>query len=847
MVELNPASSPHAEARLLHSFWMGGFEGADHRNGRGEALDMARITGHDALLDADFARCARLGLRTVRESIGWRLSEPQPGRHDFSRLQRVAAAAQRHGVQVLWTLVHYGMPDDLHVLHPQFAPRLAAFARAAMCALRDAASARGPLAHLPTIVTPINEIGFLAWVLSHTRRIAGGPPQIEGDGRETSRRSGYEIKCRLVAAAIGAMKAMREVEPSVRFLHVEPLVHVVPPADAPELAHEADEVASYQWQVWDLFAGRLDPQFGGAPQWLDLVGLNHYHDGQWELGTEKRLQWHLKDPRRKPFAQLAFAAWQRYRRPMLVAETSHVGVGRAAWLDDMAGEVAQLRHLGVPMEGVCLYPVIDRPSWDDLQHWHNSGLWDATEPGNAPDAQRRALCRPYAKALLRWQRELPGLPSPQNLREREQPMKSPLIVFSHLRWDFVYQRPQHLLSRIAHQHRVIFIEEPTYEADAQPHFEYRNPCDNVLVLRPVTPVQAGGFHDDQLTVLKPLVQQLLLDEGLDEYLVWFYTPMALPLLADLQPLAVIYDCMDELAAFKGAPRQMRQRESALLKRADLVLTGGPSLYQGKRESNPHVYCLPSSVDAAHYAPDRITQHCEEYLAAEQLQGHILAPRIGFFGVIDERVDLDLIAAVADARTDWHLVMVGPVVKIDPERLPQRDNIHWLGQQSYARLPALVAGWDVCILPFALNEHTRFISPTKTLEYLAAEKPVVSTPVNDVVSMYGDVVRIARTPEEFVQACDDALTETPQQRADRLVGSASTVSRFSWDESARTVLRLMDEAVERGRSAPWQGPQVMIDGVAEFIAAPVSLTGDEAAVDVPRRAAVGGGSAVLVGR
>jgi glycosyltransferase involved in cell wall biosynthesis len=379
-------------------------------------------------------------------------------------------------------------------------------------------------------------------------------------------------------------------------------------------------------------------------------------------------------------------------------------------------------------------------------------------------------------------------------------MTTPLIVFSHLRWDFVYQRPQHLLSRVAHQHRVIFVEEPMQEAGCEPKLEFRNPCDNVMVVRPVTPVDAHGFHDDQLALLRPLLQQLLEDEALEDYLVWFYTPMALPLLAELDPVAVIYDCMDELSAFRGAPRQMRQRESALLKRADLVLTGGPSIYENKRDLHPNVHCLPSSVDAAHYAPVHITAQCEEYLAAEQLQGHILAPRIGFFGVVDERLDLGLLDQVAAARPDWHIVMVGPVVKVDPKDLPKRDNIHWLGQQSYARLPALVAGWDVCVLPFALNEHTRYISPTKTLEYLAAEKPVVSTPVRDVVGMYGDVVSIADTPETFVAACERALHETPEERADRLARGAATVARYSWDESARKVLQLMAEAAQRARLA-----------------------------------------------
>jgi UDP-galactopyranose mutase len=780
----------------LRSFWMGGFEGADHRNQSGAALDMVRITGHEALLEADLERCVRLGLRSVRESIGWRLAEPRPGVYDFARLRAMADAARRQGVQVLWTLMHYGMPDDLHVLHPDFVPRFVAFAAAVARELRHWSEA-----DLPPVVTPINEIGFLAWVLSETARVGGGPQRVGDDGHGSSLHSGYAIKCRLAAAALAAMREMRRIEPRMRFLHVEPLVHVVAPRESPQLAGAAREVAAFQWQVWDLLAGRAEPQLGGAPEWLDILGLNHYHNGQWEVGTEKRLKWHLKDPRRKPFGELVLAAWERYRQPMVVAETSHVGVGRAAWLEEIAAEVQRVRALGVPLHGICLYPIVDRPGWDALEHWHNSGLWDAAVPGRPVQPTNRVLCRPYAKALLRWQRRMAQAADASTNTHREHPMTSPLIVFSHLRWDFVYQRPQHLLSRIAHQHRVIFIEEPLFEAGAVPHFEYRNPCDNVLVLRPISPVEAPGFHDDQLPVLKPLLQQLLQDEELEDYLVWFYTPMALPLLAELEPEAVIYDCMDELSAFKGAPKQMRQRESALLKRADLVLTGGPSLYQNKRDLHPNVHCLPSSVDAAHYAPERITQHHEEYLAAEALQGHILAPRVGFFGVIDERLDLGLVAALADARPDWHIVMVGPVVKIEPEALPQRDNIHWLGQQSYARLPALVAGWDVCMLPFALNEHTRCISPTKTLEYLAAEKPVVSTPVNDVVSMYGDVVRIARTPGEFIEACEAALQETPQQRADRLVASAATVSRFSWDESARTVLRLMDEAVRRRHASP----------------------------------------------
>lgn len=367
---------------------------------------------------------------------------------------------------------------------------------------------------------------------------------------------------------------------------------------------------------------------------------------------------------------------------------------------------------------------------------------------------------------------------------------STLVVFSHVRWDFVFQRPQHLLSRLAREHRVFYIEEPVPDVGA-PRFERMQPLERLTVLRPHTPL-AGGFDDEQL---RPLLERLIATEAIDEPLVMFYTPMALPLLSLLRPSAVIYDCIDELAASHNAPRQMRERETRLLQTADLVLTGGPSLFQAKRALNANVHCLPSSVDAAHFAPERITANCGEYLAAERLQGHILAPRLGFFGVIDKRVDLGLIAALADAKPDWHLVMVGPVVPGAAEP-PQRANIHWLGQQPYGRLPALVAAWDVCLLPYALNEHTRFVSPTKTLEYLAAEKPVVSTAVNDVIAMYGDVVHIARGHAAFIAACAAVLTETPQRRAERVLQSAACVSRFSWDEAAQAVMRLIEQALQR---------------------------------------------------
>jgi len=360
-----------------------------------------------------------------------------------------------------------------------------------------------------------------------------------------------------------------------------------------------------------------------------------------------------------------------------------------------------------------------------------------------------------------------------------------LIVFSHLRWEFVFQRPQHLLSRLARDYHIVFVEEPVH-GSGPAYLERTTPADGIEVLRAHTPVEHWGFHDDQLSALQPMISGYLAENLIDDYLVWFYTPMALPLLGELTPRAIVYDCMDELAAFKGAPRQMRQRESVLLKTADLVVTGGPRLYEAKRDANPNVLCVPSAVDAAHYAAARATADAGAMAKAAALQGAIAPPRLGFFGVIDERLDLDLVARLADADPSWHVVMVGPVAKIAPETLPRRTNLHWLGQQPYALLPQLVAGWDVCLMPFAINESTEFISPTKTLEYMAAGKPIVSTPIHDVRVMFGDLVAIAGEPEAYVAACRAALAESAAARAAREERMLARVREHSWDAAAAKI-------------------------------------------------------------
>jgi glycosyltransferase involved in cell wall biosynthesis len=366
-----------------------------------------------------------------------------------------------------------------------------------------------------------------------------------------------------------------------------------------------------------------------------------------------------------------------------------------------------------------------------------------------------------------------------------------LVCLSHLRWDFVYQRPQHLLSRFANERRVFFVEEPIY-TDGPMRLDVSARECGVRVVVPHLPKELAGSEELD-GVLQGMIDQLFTEHGIDAHLLWYYTPMACSWTRHLKPLVTVYDCMDELSAFKGASPVLKEREAELFRRADLVFTGGQSLYEAKRTQHRSVYAFPSSIDAPHFAQARSIN------TDPADQADIPRPRLGFFGVIDERMDIELLERVAEARPEWQLVIIGPVVKIDPESLPRRSNMHYLGGKSYAELPAYLAGWDVAMLPFARNESTRFISPTKTPEYLAAGCPVVSTSIRDVVRPYGEqgLVHIADTPEEFVAAVEAAMTTDAQERLREV---DAFLSQTSWDRTWKRMTDLIEDVVTARRSS-----------------------------------------------
>ena len=364
-----------------------------------------------------------------------------------------------------------------------------------------------------------------------------------------------------------------------------------------------------------------------------------------------------------------------------------------------------------------------------------------------------------------------------------------LICFSHLRWDFVYQRPQHLLTRCAQDRRVFFIEEPLF-GNGSMRLDVQERDGGVRVVVPHLP---EGLRSEIATtaVLKEMTRRLFSEQGIHEYIFWYYTPMALSFTKHFSPIASIYDCMDELSAFKGAHSKLADFEQELFKTADLVFTGGRSLYESKRSAHASVHLFPSSIDVSHFGKARTTTGDPED------QASIPQPRLGFFGVIDERFDSELLNVVAKKRPDWHFVMIGPVVKIHPKTLPKHPNIHYLGPKKYEELPGYLAGWDIALLLFARNESTRFISPTKTPEYLAAGKPVISTSIRDVVRPYGELnlVRIADNGDDFIRAAEDLMTSGGRddgwlQRVDNFLAD------ISWDKTWSQMSDLISQTIDR---------------------------------------------------
>lgn len=365
-----------------------------------------------------------------------------------------------------------------------------------------------------------------------------------------------------------------------------------------------------------------------------------------------------------------------------------------------------------------------------------------------------------------------------------------LVCFSHLSWKFVYQRPQHLLSRFTKKYAVYYIEEFVY-SDETDGYSKSITDGNVTVVVPHLNNSTHGQNESKR--LEIILKNLFKENSIHSYVFWYYTPMALAYTDDFNPKAIVYDCMDELSAFKFAPPALKVFEQELFGKANVVFTGGNNLYKAKKSQHQNIFSFPSSIDKAHFKSARY----HEKDAADQ--SAIPHPRLGFYGVIDERFDIELIRQAADAQPDWHFVLVGPVIKIDPATLPQNENIHYLGPKTYEELPLYLSGWDIALIPFAINESTRYISPTKTPEYLAGGKPVISTAITDVINPYHKLglVHIVENAEELIQTATSELSLT--DKSEWLANVDEYLSAISWDATWGRMDELMQIEIEKNQN------------------------------------------------
>jgi glycosyltransferase involved in cell wall biosynthesis len=388
-------------------------------------------------------------------------------------------------------------------------------------------------------------------------------------------------------------------------------------------------------------------------------------------------------------------------------------------------------------------------------------------------------------------------------------LDAPFIVHSHLRWDFVWQRPQQLLSRLARRAPVLFVEEPIHDDEVnEPGLELTRPVPGVYRALPRLPATLRGRYDESIAAVRDLLLRQLADDGplggrFSRPVHWFYTPMPAPaLIGAFDECAIVYDCMDELSKFRFAPAELIDRERYLLAESDVVFTGGHKLMQSKARYHDNVHFFGCGVDVAHFGRAR----ADDVSVPPDL-AKLSGPVLGYYGVVDERLDYQLLHTLARTMPDAHVVMVGPVVKVDPRELPEAPNLHWLGQRDYGELPAYLKGFDVCLMPFALNEATEYINPTKTLEYMAGGKPIVSTAIADVLHHFTPVVTVAASHDEFVVAVQRAATAPNEGLIKRGLEQAS---HHSWSSIVSRMERIIQDAVQAREAPRAAGARRLVD-------------------------------------
>ncbi len=860
-------------------------------------IDQFNWTQHDRQWREDLARVRETGATHLRYAIPWHWMEPERGRYDWSRADERIDAIRDAGIEPMMDVMHFGTPLWLKqaVGDPEFPEALEELAARMTERYRDRVKIWCPVNEPLVCALFAGDFGF--WP-PHSRKWRGYMPVLSRIAQATSR----------------AIRAVRRSAPEATVLLCDTAEHYKTRHE--ELRGEVALRNLRRFVLMDLITGRVDhhhPLFGwltsygfseldldwlrANPQSPDVIGLDYYPHGDWQLDYENG---RLSQRRADVPARLRGVARQyfdRYGLPMLVTETSIEGkpINREIWLEQLVEDAAELRGEGIPLLGLVWWPLFDHLDWDGaMTHrvgkLHEVGLFklvrqaDGTlrrtetpllkrfrayaEAGERDVGTLRFIAQPLEGAdaqlppLLTTEQKLPGMefvnasgsgatnghaasgngngnghaigladpapgasaePSmtpgleaparPSRLRaalaeasasvesgELDRPAGSSrtdrygIVVFSHLRWGFVWQRPQQFLSRFARKHPVLFVEEPIFDQaeGSEPRLQLHRVMPEVTVAALHAP--HSWNHNPRLPALlrektQEAIDQVNGDSGaFDRPLLWYYSPMdSTWSLGHFENRGVVYDCMDELSQFTGAPPELVEAESRLIDNADVVFTGGYNLGEKKAQQHDNVHTFGCGVEVDHFgqARDRSRPVPADIDFARR-------PILGYFGVVDERLDYALIDEIARRRPDWSVCMVGPVVKVDPGHLPHAPNLYWLGGRDYQVLPDYCRAFDVCLMPFAMNKATEFINPTKGLEYMATGRPIVSTPVRDVVRQWSDIVRIADTPERFERAVEEALQAGGE--CGRVQQGLELVQTKSWEATVARMQELIREAI-----------------------------------------------------
>ena len=821
-------------------------------------VDQFQWTQHDKFWKEDLRRAREeAGITTMRYAFPWHVIEPSPGRFDWSYADERMAEFDKLGIDLMMDVMHFGTPTYLKqaVGDPEFPEALERFTTAMVGRYSGQVKTWCPYNEPLVSALFSGDLGF--WP-PYQRKWRGYMPvltrivQAVSRGIRAIRATAPDATVLLCDASETYKTREPHLQAEVQRRNLRRFVVM------DLLLGRVDRDHPLHAWLNQYGMSELDLQwFRSNPQKPDVFGLDYYPHSDWQLETKVGVVKQRRADNPLGLYGVANAYWNRYGIPLMLTETSIDGkpINREIWLEQTIEDIRRLREQGVPMLGLIWWPLLDQLDWDGamthrIGKIHEVGLFGLhREKDGTLKRNTTPLVKQFRAALESGESRVGPLTfvsSPAVADDSQSPLSTSesweelegaapggsvsgvasantattttkvkpsiqtpakpaasddkatdrygIVVFSHLRWGFVWQRPQQFLSRFAKKHTVLFVEEPFFDRPdgEKPELQFHRVMPNVTVACPH--LEPSWERNPELpNLLRQFAHQAIEemnDDGeFDKPLLWYYSPMdASWSLGHFQNRGIVYDSMDELSQFTGAPPSLIANEKRLMDHSDVVFTGGYELYLKKKEQHPNVHFFGCGVEFSHF-----NMAADPSTAIPPDIDFLNRPVLGWFGVVDERVDYNMVGEMARIRPEWSFAMVGPVVKVDPNLLPHFPNLYWLGGRDYSVLPNYCRAFDVNMMCFALNSATQFINPTKALEYMATGKPIVSTAVKDVVTQYTGLVDIVKTPEEFVAAAERAMRNPDTGRLEKCMEKAR---QSSWESTVSTMQNLIGDAIKK---------------------------------------------------